>query len=158
MADDLEKLQGTWHITSLEVDGDSLPAAAFDGAMIVIDNDRFTSIGMGSTYEGIVAIDQAAKPKTFDMLFTAGHAAGVRNLGIYKLTSDRWTICLATRGNEHPKTFATFPDSGLALEGLERRPGRKSTRGKSRAQSTPGDFSSKSGDGRSFTTWRRRKN
>lgn len=135
MPDDLEKLQGTWHVTALEFDGQIMPATAFDGAMIVIDKKSFTSIGMGFTYEGTVEVDQAKKPKTFDMLFTAGHAAGVQNLGIYKLTGDRWTICLATRGSERPDKFATEADTGLALETLERGAGRKSTRGKSRAQS-----------------------
>lgn len=30
-----------------------------------------------------------------------------------------WTICLATRGNRRPKTFATKAGTGLALETLE---------------------------------------
>jgi uncharacterized protein (TIGR03067 family) len=70
-------------------------------------------------------------------VFTAGQAVGTRNRRIYKLSRDRWTICVATRGDARPKTFATKPDTGLALETLERSPARKSTRGKSRAQPKP---------------------
>lgn len=147
---DLEKLQGTWHITALEVDGQREGSAAFDGAMIVIDEDRFTSVSMGFTFEGTFEIDESKNPKTLDMVFTAGHATGVRNLGIYRLSGERWTLCLATRGSKRPDEFATAPNTGLALETLERSVGRKSARGKSRAQSrapartetppaTPGD-------------------
>src|SRR5207237_8926787 len=42
-------------------------------------------------------------------------------LGIYKLDGDRWTICLATRGNVRPREFAAAPGTGFALETLERR-------------------------------------
>ena len=135
MASDLEKLQGTWHVTSLEADGEHMPASAFDGALIVVEKDHFTSLGMGLTYEGTFVIGRSGRPKTLDMEFTAGHAAGVRHPGIYKLTGDKWTLCLNTRGNERPERFATRPDSGLVLESLERGPGRKSARGKTRAQS-----------------------
>jgi uncharacterized protein (TIGR03067 family) len=135
MADDLEKLQGNWHVATLELDGLDMPAEPFEGAMIVIENNNFTSLNMGATYEGTIEIDQTTDPKSFDMLFTGGHAAGTRNLGIYKLNRDRWTICVATRGDGRPERFATKPDSGLALETLGRAPARKGTRGKTRAQS-----------------------
>lgn len=137
MADDLKKLQGNWHVATLELDGRDMPAEPFEGAMIVIENNNFTSLNMGGTYEGTVEFDQTTEPKSFDMLFTGGHAAGTRNLGIYKLNRERWTICVATRGDARPSRFATKPDTGVALETLERSPARKSTRGKSRAQSKP---------------------
>lgn len=120
MPTDLEKLQGTWNVTSLESDGQKMPATVFNGARIVIEGDKFASLGMGATYEGAVKLDPATKPKAFDLLFTAGHAKGHRNLGIYKLDGDTWTICLATRGNQRPGKFATRPGTGFALETLER--------------------------------------
>jgi uncharacterized protein (TIGR03067 family) len=120
MADDLAKLQGTWTITSLETDGRTMPAMVFSGAQIVIEGDRFTSLGMGQRYEGIVELPRAKKTKALDLVFTDGPQAGTRNLGIYKLTGDRWTICLATRGATRPQKFATKPASGLSLETLQR--------------------------------------
>jgi uncharacterized protein (TIGR03067 family) len=121
MSTDLDKLQGTWHITSLEADGQEMPEVAFDGATIIINEQEFKSLGMGAEYEGTIEIDQTQKPKTLDLVFTVGHAAGTRNPGIYKLVKDRWTICLATRGIKRPLTFATKPGSGHALETLKRR-------------------------------------
>jgi uncharacterized protein (TIGR03067 family) len=120
MPTDLDKLQGTWNVRSLETDGQKMPATAFNEARIVIEGNKFASLGMGATYEGAVQLDPASKPKAFDLLFTAGHAKGHRNLGIYKLAGDTWTICFATRGNKRPEKFATAPGTDFALETLER--------------------------------------
>src|SRR5207249_767102 len=116
MPTDLDKLQGTWNVISLETDGQRMPPAVFNGARIVIKGTIFKSIGMGARYEGSVELDSSTEPKAFDLLFTAGHARGHRNLGIYKLDADEWTICLATRGNERPRKFATSAGTGLTLE------------------------------------------
>src|SRR5438445_568434 len=72
MPNDLDKLQGTWHITSLETDGAKMRASQFSDATVVIAGSRFTSLGMGQTYEGTVELGRAKKLKTFDLVFTAG--------------------------------------------------------------------------------------
>src|SRR5215467_8256644 len=96
MPTDLDKLQGTWNITSLETDGQPISSTVLNGARITIINNKFKSTGMGEDYEGRVEIDESAKPKTFDLVFTAGPEKGNRNRGIYKLTAKSWTLCLAT--------------------------------------------------------------
>ena len=131
MPTDLDKLQGAWHITSLETDGRKMAAEAVAGATIVIEGTSFTSAGMGATYEGTMKVDETKKPKTFDLLVTAGHAAGTRHLGIYKLDGKSWTMCLAARGKRRPEKFATKAGTGLMLETLERgRAARKTTKAK----------------------------
>jgi uncharacterized protein (TIGR03067 family) len=141
---DLDRLQGRWNVVAVEVDGRQMPIAPAGGARIVIDGKRFTSLGMGATYEGTFEVDQARKPKAFDLLVTAGHASGTRNLGIYKLDGDCWTICLATRGTRRPGTFATKPGTGFSLETLERHGiGRATTKMKSEARRTPGAVSTR---------------
>src|SRR5262249_53937717 len=120
MTNDLEKLQGTWNVTSLESNGQQMPEITFNGATIVITGDLFRSTGMGAIYEGTLELDPTQNPKAFDMLFTAGHAEGVRHPGIYKLVGDTWTLCVATQGSKRPKTFSTKADSGFALETLQR--------------------------------------
>ena len=63
--------------------------------------------------------------KTFDLIFTAGHAAGTRNVGIYRLLGDQWTLCLSTSGGKRPRTFVAKPGTGFVLESLVRAvPGR----------------------------------
>ena len=94
---------------------------------------------MGATYEGTVALHQTTKKlKPFDLLFTAGHAEGHRNLGIYTLDGDTWTFCLATRGDKRPEKFITRPGTGLALETLVRGTIEASARKRSRTPFTAG--------------------
>ena len=125
---DLETLQGTWHITSLELNGAAPPDVSFEGATVVIRGDTFTSSGMGDPYTGTVEIDASTTPAAFDLVFDSGPQAGIRNLGIYELRGDDWRFCIDMGGVNRPKTFATRPDSGLALETLRRTPASRSGR------------------------------
>src|SRR5262245_34353663 len=120
MRDDLDLLQGTWSVTSLEVEGQKMTAGMLDGAQIVIKGNRFTSTGMGAVYKGTLKIDATAKPARLDMKFSAGPEKGNTNLGIYKLDGDTWKLCLAMRGDVRPLKFASLPGSGFALETLTR--------------------------------------
>jgi uncharacterized protein (TIGR03067 family) len=112
MANDLAKLQGAWTLTTLEMDGHNMPA----GGGIQIEGDRFKTIGMGADYTGTVEIDDTARPKHFDLVFTGGPEAGNRNLGIYELRGDTWKLCLNMFGAARPGKFAAEPGSGNALE------------------------------------------
>lgn len=116
MTADLGKLQGTWRIAALEIEGASMPAVG----SITIDGDRFTTEAMGAEYSGTVEIDAAKRPKRFDLVFTAGPNPGQRSLGIYQLDGDTWRICLGFAGSPRPSSFATAPGTGHALETLVR--------------------------------------
>lgn len=116
MIGDLARLQGTWHIASLEIEGTGMPA----GGSITIEGDRFTTAAMGAEYCGTIEIDASKRPKRFDLLFSAGPELGNRSLGIYQLDGDTWKICLTIAGNTRPTAFATAPGSGHALESLVR--------------------------------------
>lgn len=118
MKPEIEALQGTWTVVSLEMDGQPMDGGA--DARVVVENDRFTTSGMGAVYEGRVEIDAARKPKHFTLVFTAGPEKGNSNPGIYELDGDTWRLCLNTRGGKRPAKFATTPGSGLALETLKR--------------------------------------
>jgi uncharacterized protein (TIGR03067 family) len=120
---DLETLQGTWYVASVEVDGEQMPMTG--SPTIVVDENRFTSVGMGAPYEGTLEVGEKKTPKTLDLVITGGHAAGIRHRGIYSFDRGRWTICLATVGNKRPRRFATTPGAGLVLQTLERGRGRR---------------------------------
>lgn len=117
---DLDKLQGTWRVTSVEADGNEMPDAALPDATITVRDAGFTSHGMGDAYSGTIELLSGKKPKAFDLVFTSGPPAGMRNRGIYTLDGDTWTICLATRGDARPRSFTTRADTGFALETLVR--------------------------------------
>jgi uncharacterized protein (TIGR03067 family) len=123
MKGDLEKLQGVWNITALETDGSELPDNMFSGAQIAIKGDTFESLSMGMVYSGKITLDVAKKPKHFDITFTEGHAKGKTNYGIYEIKGDSWKLCLCTTGKDRPKSLATKPGSGFALETLKRATG-----------------------------------
>lgn len=125
MPADLDKLQGAWSLTSLEVDGQEVPAIALNDSRIIVKGTEFTSTSMGAKYKGELDLDPRKKPKTLDLIFTSRPEKGNRNRGIYKLDGDTWTICLATRGDTRPTKFATTPGTGLALETLHREDGRR---------------------------------
>jgi len=140
MKPELEKLQGAWNIVSLEVDGQVLPS---DGSQIVVKGGRFTTSGMGATYEGKLTVDAASKPWALDMKFTKGPEKGNTNRGIFELKGDRWRLCLQMTGKERPTRFATRPGAGLALETLERTKAglkQKGTTPRGKATAAPADF------------------
>jgi len=120
MDEELEKLQGEWNVVFLEVEGLVPAPHTYAGAKIVIDGDQFTSIAMGATYGGKIAVDAGTDPKTFRMTFTDGPEKGKTNFGIYELDGNRWRICLTITGGAAPTEFATSPRSGRALETLDR--------------------------------------
>ena len=120
MSAEIDRIQGTWAFTSLEVEGTKMPLDSFRGASIVVDGDRFTSVSMGAVYKGTVKLGARKKPKTIDLCFTEGPEARKTSLGIYELDGDTWRICLGMAGRDRPKAFATKPGSGHALESLKR--------------------------------------
>jgi uncharacterized protein (TIGR03067 family) len=119
-ANDLEKLQGTWTITTLEMDGQRMPAGMLGEATITIAGARFTTTGMGAAYGGRVEVDANASPRQIDLVFTSGPPAGMTNPAIYELDGDTMRLCISTRGARRPKTFAAPAGSGYALETLVR--------------------------------------
>ena len=115
---DRKHLQGTWSITSLEMDGVKAP---FAGGKIVIKGSRFTTLAMGGEYGGTMVFDETKTPKRFDLTFTEGTHQGKKALGIYELTGDDWKICMGLAGvRRRPKEFTTSAGSGFALETLKR--------------------------------------
>jgi uncharacterized protein (TIGR03067 family) len=116
MKNDRAKLQGSWALSTLEVNG--APATPAGG--IVIDGDRFDVAGMGAEYEGTIELDDTAMPRRIDLVFTGGPEAGNRNCGIYEFKGDALRICLNMNGDARPAAFTTTPGSGNALEVFHR--------------------------------------
>ena len=118
MKGEIEKLQGTWNVVSLEIEGAKMEEPAFKGAKIVVKGEAFTTISMGATYKGTLKVDVTRTPKTLDLSFTEGPEKGSISLAIYELEADTWKICLTIAGNDRPKEFVTKAGSGHALETL----------------------------------------
>ena len=120
MGKDLDLLQGTWNVATLEMDGQSMPGAMLGEARIVVQGNRFSSTGMGAVYEGTLELDSSVSPGRLDMKFDAGPEKGNTNLGIYRMDGDSWKLCLAMRGSVRPATFASPAGSSFVVETLVR--------------------------------------
>src|SRR5260370_27096658 len=112
MNQEIEKLQGTWNIIALEVDGKKMPSSAVTGSRIVVKGDTFITIAMGANYEGTLEVDATRSPSALNMKFTEGPEKGNTNFAIYQLDGDTWTICMNMTGKNRPTKFATTSGSG----------------------------------------------
>jgi uncharacterized protein (TIGR03067 family) len=120
MRDDLDLIQGTWAVTELQMEGQTLSGGMLSNARVEITGNRFSSLGMGTVYEGTVTLDVSANPHQLNMKFDAGPEKGNTNLGIYELKGDTWNICLSTRGEVRPTEFSAPAGSGFVFEMLTR--------------------------------------
>ena len=118
---DLAALQGIWRVAALEVDGAPMTGAMLADAEIRIEGDQFSTSGMGAAYVGTMRLEPETQPRGFSLHFTDGPEGGRANHGIYELTKTGWRLCLNMTGGRAPRSFATTPGSGCALERLERK-------------------------------------
>ena len=122
MDPEIDKLQGTWAIAALEVEGVKVAAGTVQGSQIIMRGDRFTTVAMGAEYGGTFAVDPSATPMRLDLTFTEGPHAGETSPAIFELHGDTLLLCLGMAGRDRPTHFATSPGSGHALETLARQP------------------------------------
>ncbi len=120
MNTELEKLRGTWNMTSLEVNGKTIPAPMLAGSRMVIHGDRFESEAMGNVNDGVIVVDPLASPKTFDLVIEKGADAGQRSVGIYEIDANKWKVCFAPHGPNRPKEFSASANSGFVMVEYER--------------------------------------
>lgn len=114
--DDIERLQGTWVMVSLEMDGEQRPRDEVATARVVIEGNRYLRQVGGEIYPESFTLDPDQTPKAIDFTYTEGPRQRETIKGIYKLEGDRWMICRALLpGDERPKEFATRADSRRVL-------------------------------------------
>lgn len=118
--EEIARLQGTWNIVSLELEGNKFPAEFLKGSKIEIKGNSFVSTAGGAIYKGTLKVDVSKTPRTLDLMFTEGPEKGNTSLAIYEVNGDDCKICLTVTGKERPTQFATKPSSGHAFETLKR--------------------------------------
>ena len=114
------KLEGTWQVVSLEVDGMMIPKETIKNSKLIIKSKEFTMKENIATYKGTFSIDPSKKPKTIDIKFTEGPENGNTSLGIYELDGDDLKLCLSVTTKERPTEFSAKPKSGHGFEVLKR--------------------------------------
>jgi uncharacterized protein (TIGR03067 family) len=110
---DLEKIQGTWKVESLQApDGSSPPDAAslrvtFDGDKLIVkhgDNDE---------KKGTFKLDASPKLHTIDL--TPDNKNEQPTLGIYELDGDTLKVAMGKPGGARPTEFAPNKDAGVGV-------------------------------------------
>src|SRR5207244_1538110 len=66
------RLQGTWEMAALEVNGEAVPAKKLAGTTLEITGDKYVTKVKGTAREVTFTLDPAAEPKAIDMHFPDG--------------------------------------------------------------------------------------
>ena len=113
---DLDKLQGTWVMASLEVEGKQVAENKIKGTTLTIKGDKYIVKVKDSAHEVTLKLDPKQKPKAVDMYFPDGPELPKLAKGIYELDGDTLRICRAqAAGGERPQQFFTDTNTGLFI-------------------------------------------
>ena len=122
IADEMEKLQGTWKQIAYQRDGVTEPLDEQGWQpRVIFTGDRFVvTLADGSIpIKGTYKLDPTRDPKTIDWNDTIGEDAGKTLLAIYSLEGDRLVFCAAYPGQERPTEFRTRPGQVLRVSQRE---------------------------------------
>jgi uncharacterized protein (TIGR03067 family) len=119
---DKDQLQGTWLLTSVEIDQKPIPMESLtDGKVVlvgtlVIRGERY-SFSLGKNrLEMTYQLNPDTTPKAIDLTVLEGPQKGKTYRAIYRLDKDTYTVCRHVEPDrERPTEFRTRPDSGLML-------------------------------------------
>jgi len=119
---DHDRLQGTWHLTSLEINKRPVPVEnlkADKGVRVltlVVKGDSYTFLLGENRLDMTFKMDPGETPRTLDLTVVRGPDKGKVYHGIYKLEGNTFTVCRHVEPDkERPTEFATMPNSGLML-------------------------------------------
>jgi uncharacterized protein (TIGR03067 family) len=118
--DDVKKLQGTWTIVSIEVDGAKPTGPKVDevlktGTLTFDGNTLQTKFPMKSD-KGTFKLDPDKKPKQIDVEFEGRGKNGKPDLGIYEFDGETLKLCFVSGGGPRPTGFKTAKqDQGEAI-------------------------------------------
>jgi uncharacterized protein (TIGR03067 family) len=114
---DRKKYEGTWRVTSLEINGNK--SSEEDAKKITVvnktDGTWILQVDGGKITEGTSEIDPTKNPKTIDFMETEGDNKGKIVLGIYELGDDTRKLCYAEPGKGRPSDFSASAGTGHTL-------------------------------------------
>jgi len=114
---DVDALQGTWALVSLEVNGEKATKGDIKKERkMVVEGKMFSStVDDKHSFKGTYKLDPGKKPKAVDVQVTEGDFKGKTLLGIYEIDGNTLRSCYAAPGKERPTEFASTADSGASL-------------------------------------------
>jgi uncharacterized protein (TIGR03067 family) len=113
---DAAKLQGTWSIVSVEIEGKPLAMDKLKDARLAIAGTEYSFQLEKTRLELAFSLNATKSPKAIDLRVMEGPDKGKVYHGIYKLEKGHYTICRTTEpSKDRPTAFATRADSGLMI-------------------------------------------
>ncbi len=111
---DLKRLQGTWTMQALEVNGLNVAANSIQEAVLTIKDDRYELKLKDKVINTFtIALDTSKDPKELDMLLLEGANKNQVHKAIYKIDNDLFVFCRGLNPDQaRPNQFATWPDTG----------------------------------------------
>jgi uncharacterized protein (TIGR03067 family) len=110
--DDLEKMQGTWVLASMELEGNPFPlkgvrTANYSGDVLTLALD-------GKVYRtgSLVTLDTRQMPKAVNTWDAEGPFKDKTLPGIYEIDGDKMKVCFARPGDARPTEFTTKKGTG----------------------------------------------
>ena len=107
---DLQKLQGAWTMSGLEVNGQDVNLEKLQGTTLTVKGDKYVVKVKDQTLTCVIRLDPGKDLRTIDMIFSEPGAADKVHKGIYKFDGDTFKIARGLNPDqERPGQFATWP-------------------------------------------------
>lgn len=119
---DRKRIEGTWRVVSLEINGSKASEENTRKYSVVNGSDGTWSLrseGM-EVSKGTSTIDPAKTPGTIDFTPSEGEGKGNQYLGIYEVGEKMRKLCFSPPGKDRPTKFSSPSGSEVILVTLER--------------------------------------
>ena len=122
MRKERKRLQGTWQVTALTINGNKAKDEDAKKFKVVNGDDGVWSIRSEGKEisKGTSTLDPTKKPKTIDFTPTKGGGTGDKFQGIYQLKKNSRKLCFAPAGKDRPTKFSSTPENQHILVTYER--------------------------------------
>jgi uncharacterized protein (TIGR03067 family) len=111
---ELARLQGTWEMAALEVNGVEVPQKELQGTILTIRGDRYIVRVKKTTHETTFKLHPGTEPKGIDMYFPDGPNLPKLSKGAYDLDGDTFRLCRhQAPGEERPRQIGSWPGTNL---------------------------------------------
>ncbi len=108
---DLDRVQGAWKGTNLEVESKVAPGDFIEKCKYVFKGNVLTFFEEDKQVgKATFVLEPAKKPKAIDITATEGQGKGKTMYGIYRLEGNTLSICI---GEERPNDFRAAGKAGL---------------------------------------------
>jgi RNA polymerase sigma factor (sigma-70 family) len=113
---DLQRLQGTWTVQSVEASGSQASRERTKGAMVIFAGDQITTVEGGRSHAGIFTLVPTKTPKQLYIRIKGKEQVGA----IYRFEGETLTLCVSETSQDPPKGFTAEAGTATRLIVLQR--------------------------------------